>query len=190
MDEQSLLSEFLAFYEKIGGEFCDFQTVTDSKRWLNTLVPAAAESLQVIGRQKSGSLICFWQQSPQHASEIDRPVVWLDSEGSPFSVFAPNFHTFLSLLPYDTGMIYDMVTAWEEYLETGDDWVVSTERFSDDKLKMYMDMTRENYPHYEQFIDWLKETGVEIANAPVQVIGEAIKNLPQLREWLDTLPKD
>lgn len=190
MSKQTLLSQFYAFYEEVGGEFCDFQVVANGEKLLKTLIPAAAiPFLHVIGRQKNGSLICFWQQFAQQ-NLIDQPIVWLDSEGSPFSVFASNFHVFLSLLPYDTGSIYDMIAAWEEYAETGEDWIVSVDRFSADTLKMYEDMAQNNYPHHEQFINWLKKMGVEPASDPFSLIGKAIEQLPALRTWLATWSSD
>lgn len=184
MNTQTMLKRFRSFCTEVGGEFSDFQVVEDGEKWLKRLVPATAvPSFQVIGRQKNGSLICFWQHQ-ENLSLAKQPVVWLDSEGSPQAVFAPDFPTFLSLLPYDTGAIYDMIAAWEAFLDPDDEVRSPKERFTTEEFKMYVEMSQKNYPQYDRFIEWLAEMEIKVAKNPAQVVGKAIQKSPKLKEWL------
>ncbi len=184
MDTETILKQFHSFCTKVGGEFSDFQIVEDGEKWLKRLVPATAVPFfQVIGRQKNGSLICFWQHQ-ENLSLTKQPVVWLDSEGSPQAVFAPDFPTFLTLLPYDTGGIYDMLAAWERFLDPDEEGASPKKRFTKGKFNMYVEMSQKNYPKYDRFIEWLAEMNIAVAKNPVNVIGKAVQESPKLKEWL------
>lgn len=138
----------------------------------------------MIGIQKNGSLICFWSYEDNLSIE-QQPIVWLDSEGSPNSVFSSDLPTFLSLLPYNTGAIYDVLFAWEEYWSSPKKRKTPISQFTAKKMKMYLEMCRENHPFHQQFVEWLRaEICVEPAVKPAQNIGEAIERFPRLGIWL------
>ena len=184
-DNQTIYNEFILFYDIVWNTFSDFSLLSDNKDQLKYLVPTHKETyFQLIGRQKSGSLICFWQIQDNQPI-FEQPIVWLDSEGEPHSVFASDFRSFLSLLPYDTGGIYDMITAWERFLRTNEDWQNSIHKIEDVDLQFYTNSCRQNNSNYDQFIDWLKKMNIEPAPDPVSLIGNAIQQFPHLEEWLD-----
>lgn len=186
MDPKILLDSFFSFYTEVGGGFADFYLVKDSKKLLNTFISTTAvRFLEVIGRQKSGSLICFWQyEENQLLSE--QPVAWLDSEGNPNIVFAPNLQTFLSLLPYDTGAIYDMITDWERYFNSNRKKTTPKQRFSAKDINRYLKLSQENNPTHSRFVAWLADNDIAVANDPVNVIGKAMQQSPKLKDYLTT----
>lgn len=179
------LQSFYEFCRTVDGPFCDFEVVENEKQWLNSLLLPEAESfLKVIGMQKNGSLICFWSYEDELSLE-QQPIVWLDSEGSPNAVFASNILSFLSILPYDTGAIYDVLFAWQEYWSSSRKRKKPTSEFAK-KMKMYLEMSQEDYPFHNQFVEWLRtEIGLEPATNPAQLIGEAVEHFPRLDVWLN-----
>lgn len=66
------------------------------------------DSLIAFGQHGSGSLVALWRRDPG-APLARAPVVWIDSEGDPVEVFAPDFAGFLRLLPFGLGQIYDLI---------------------------------------------------------------------------------
>ncbi len=186
MDTKLLLDQFVTFYTEVGGGFGDFQLVNDTKKILNSIISVtAAPFFQVIGRQKSGSLVSFWQYQ-ENKPLSEQPVIWLDSEGSPNAVFAPNLQAFLSLLPYDTGIIYDITVDWEKFLNSNRKKVTPKNRYSSKDFIRYIKMSRENNPTHDQFIAWLRGMDIAVANDPVDVIGKAMQRFPNLKDWLTT----
>lgn len=185
MTNEDALRQFFAFYNEVAGTFCDFTPVQDKQKWLNKLLVAEAQPyFKVIGKQKSGSLICFWLIRDELSPE-DQPVVWLDSEGSPRSVFASDFQEFLSLLPYDTGAIYDLIAAWDRAENTQVNSTSVSKKFSKKRLQMYVEMCQNNYTHYNEFVTWLRETlGIEPALSPATVVKKTIQEFPSLNTWL------
>jgi hypothetical protein len=185
--QQEILRRFYEFCQSTKGAFCDFEAVTDEKEWLNTLlIPEAEPYFKLLGRQKNGSLICFWKYE-DGISLGQQPIVWLDSEGSIYSVVAAELPAFLSLLYYDTGAIYDIISAWERYWDAPDEEVSPSESFTDEKLELYIEMCQEIYPFYQPFAQWLcQEMGIESAATPATLVGEAIRGFPRLNAWLSS----
>ncbi len=66
------------------------------------------DSLIAFGQHGSGSLVALWRRDPR-APLAQSPVIWLDSEGDPLEVLAPDFAAFLQLLPFGLGQLYDLI---------------------------------------------------------------------------------
>jgi hypothetical protein len=185
LDKPEYLQQFFEFCRKVGNQFCDFEEVDNRQELLTSLLKSEAESyFTVIGMQKSNSLICFWKYQ-DNVSLKEQPIVWLDSEGSPNAVVASNFNDFLSLLPYDTGAIYDWIAAWERYWDSPSQQQNPIESFTTDRVEMYVEMSRENNHCREEFVNWLREEiDIQPAPQPVALIGKASERFPRLSQWL------
>ncbi|MBD1808385.1 hypothetical protein H6F98_23435 [Microcoleus sp. FACHB-SPT15] len=185
LDQMEDLQRFFEFCRTVEGLFCDFEDVENGNKLLTSLLKSEAEPyFTVIGIQKSHSLMCFWKYNDS-VSLQEQPIVWLDSEGTPNAVFASNFRDFLSLLPYDTGAIYDWIASWERYLDNPSSQQTPIERFTNERIEMYIEMSREDNPFRDQFINWLREEiNIEPATQPVALVGEAIQSFPRLSQWL------
>ena len=185
LDRMEDLQCFLEFCRTVEGPFCDFEDVENGNELLKPLLKPEAESyFTVIGMQKSHSLICFWKYK-DNVSLQEQPIVWLDSEGTPNAVFAPNFRDLLSLLPYNTGAIYDWIAYWEDYLDAPSEQESPAEYFTSEQIQMSVERSREKNPFCGQFINWLREEmNIEPATQPVALVGEAMQSFPRLRQWL------
>lgn len=184
-DKFEYLQRFTEFCKNVENQFCDFEEVENGKELLISLLkPEITSCFTVIGMQKSNSLICFWEYKDNVFLQ-EQPIVWLDSEGSPNAVIASNFKDFLSILPYDTGAIYDWTAAWEGYWDNSIQQEIPTERFTVDRVNMYLAMSDESNPCHQEFVNWLRtEMHIELADQPVALIGEASKRFPRLSQWL------
>lgn len=68
----------------------------------------AGDAFTTVGESGSGSKFAVWTPSP--TDKIDTsPVVYLDSEGTPQAVVARSMDELLTLLPYGTGYIHDVL---------------------------------------------------------------------------------
>ncbi|GAB2577925.1 hypothetical protein [Spirosoma areae] len=186
MDDK-LLNEFIAFCRQSAAPFADFELVEPGQAatLMQSLLPdPAIPSFTMIGKHGSNSLICRWQSD--HDLTDEWPYVWLDSEGSPASVFATTTPEFLSLLPYDTGAIYDFITTWTYYLSDPASYEEKpAEKYDKERLALYVSEATTRYPGYPAFIEWLDKTGaIGPAAEPANVVGAAIENHPSLENWL------
>lgn len=68
--------------------------------------------LKPFGMNNAGCIFCYWINSNNITA---CPVVWIDSEGEPYAVFASGMVNFFELLAYGTGAIYDIIRASEKF---------------------------------------------------------------------------
>jgi hypothetical protein len=70
-------------------------------------------------------------------------------------------HKFYAFREQATGefcdLEYDLVAAWESFLDAPAERRPPSERLSTDRLAGYVDLAREQYPAYDVFVKWLKE---------------------------------
>ena len=181
-----LLTAFVHFCEKAAEEFADFQLVRNPEQKIKGLVDnqGKVDAFQVIGKHGTGSLIAFWREQEEKGFALS-PVVWLSSEGFPNSVFANSFADFLSLLPYGTGFIYDVLSNYYYHKDDPDLQPAPEEKFTPDVVSSYLDENRERYQGHGVLVDWLRdEAKVEVAKDPLSVIQKAIASHADLASWL------
>lgn len=181
-----LLTAFIDFCEKTAEEFSDFELVRNLEQKLRKLLDnqGKVEFFQVIGQHGTASLIAFWRDK----KDIDftlSPIVWLSSEGFPNSVFANSFADFLSILPYGTGFIYDVLCNYYYHEESPDLQPSPEEKFTPDEISSYLTENKKRYKGHTELVNWLKhEVKVGIANDPLSVIKGAIVSHVDLASWL------
>jgi hypothetical protein len=184
--EPEHLRKFLDFLENYSGDFPDLTIVVNGKQKITELLSTSVEQYFIpICEHGSQSLICYWRY--ENNAPLSRlPIVWLDSEGSPNSVFASNIDDFLSLLPYNTGGIYDFISSWQYYNSEPDNYSCPTDNYDISTLESMINLCRYNYTDYNQFMDWLgQELNIQICQDPAQLIREAINSFPNLDNWLE-----
>jgi hypothetical protein len=186
-EQQNYLEAFYTFIENTEGSFIDFEIENNSDKIADLLSVDVEPYFIPIGKQGSDSLICYWKYKDEiPVSEL--PIVWLDSEGSPNSVAAANFKDFLSLLPYDTGAIYDFISSWEYYNSDPDYYPSPLDRYKKDSsdLNSLIEECRESYSQYDSFVNWLEQSlNISICEDPAKLVGDAIQNFPNLQNWLE-----
>ena len=179
------LIKFLNFLENSSGDFIDFQIVSNGKKnVIELLSPIVERNFIPIGEHGSQSLICYWKYQDEIPLN-QSPIVWLDSEGSPNSVFALNIDDFLSLLPYDTGGIYDFISSWKYYNSEPQTYTCPLSKYDSSTLEFLLQLCKEDYADYDQFIDWLNHNlNIQVCKNPAKLVGDAINNCPNLDHWL------
>ncbi len=179
------INEFYQFMEGMQDDFLDFELVTDGYKRLASLVPAPClDHFIVIGKHGSDSLVCYWKPILDLPLEM-APIVWLDSEGTPNSVFAISAEEFLRLLPYGLGGIYDVVSSWIYHYSEPDEYANPLDKYSDEAIRNYRQMAGEDYAAYGSFIHWLeKDMQLTVHGNPIKAIGDAISKFPNLEHWL------
>jgi hypothetical protein len=184
-NSEGLRSEFVDLMNQINGEFADFYITNKGTEKLYALVGEKyLKFFDVIGEHSSHSLICHWEVEKGIPLSA-QPTVWLDSEGWPNSVFAPDLRSFISLLPYDTGFLYDIISAWIYYKEDPESVSVPNEAYTTDDLKSLLVSGSERYGKYKKFLKWLEKLNIQICNDPIGLIGKAIESYPDLSNWLE-----
>ncbi len=181
---KELQLKFVEFVNQSEGEFADFYlTKTGSAKLASLVGGENVNFFEVIGAHSSHSLICYWEHESGLAVN-QRPVVWLDSEGSPNSVFAPGFKDFISLLPYNSSLIYDIISSWIHYKEDPETIHSPKQLFTGNALKKRLYDAQARYAAYGKFMDWLNKNNIPICKNPVTMIGETIDFYPDLTAWL------
>ena len=181
-----LLRAFIDFCEKSADEFADLETVRNPEEKLRKLLDdqGKVECFQVIGQHGTASLIAFWRDD----KDIDfthSPIVWLSSEGFPNSIFANSFADFLSLLPYGTGFIYDVLCNYYYHKESPDLQPSPEEKFTPEEIGSYLAENEKRYRGHGELVEWLEhQVKVGIAKDPLSVIKEAIASHADLASWL------
>jgi len=184
--DSDLLRAFIHFCEKSADEFADFETVRNPEEKLRKLLDDQGKvaSFQVIGQHGTASLIVFWRDD----KDIDfsrSPIAWLSSEGFPNSVFANSFADFLSLLPYGTGFIYDVLCNYYYHKESPDLQPSPEEKFTAEEIASYLAENEKQYRGHAELVNWLShEENVGIAKDPLSVIKGAIDDHADLAGWL------
>ena len=183
--ESNSLSKLIDFLNTSSGDFIDFRIVNNGKKKVSELLSPSLESyFTPIGEHGSQSLICYWKYKEKTPIN-ELPIVWLDSEGTPNSVFASNVNDFLSLLPYDTGGIYDIITSWQYYNNEPENYTDPVSEYDSSALKCLIRLCKDSHPDYDYFVDWLNNNlKIKVCENPAKLIGEAIKNFPKLDHWL------
>jgi hypothetical protein len=127
--------------------------------------------LHVLGRLQNDTLIAVWNDEPFKKDWQVQPIVWIDSEGEPYSVIAANTDEFLTLLTLNTAFIYHQLTG----------------PLQGETTESFISMAKRSFPCYEAFIFFLSnKLGVKMPLDPESIISNAIKNNVSFQKWVDT----
>ena len=99
----NLVSEFQTFLVNQPGFLIDLERA-DNSALTKLIANYTANDLEVFAESNNGSAWAIWKH------ENAFPVVLISSEGIPFDIAAKDFETFLALLYYGTGLIYQCLT--------------------------------------------------------------------------------
>jgi hypothetical protein len=181
-----MVAQFEAFCRNAPDEFADFQLVNEPEKKLKALLydDRKVADFRVIGRHGAGSLMAFWK-ADKETDLTHGPMVWLSSEGFPNSVFASTFEDFLSLLPYGTDFIYDILSNYYNHQQSPQLQPAPKEKFTPAKIKSYFNQAKKRYKGHAALIDWLtNQANIPVAENPLVVIEKAILAHPDLASWL------
>jgi hypothetical protein len=181
----ALIENFFRMATTPGEYFADFEPLLHTGENLATLLPENLhDRFMLIGQHASASLLVIWKASDSPADKL--PIAWIDSEGDPNDVFAADFSQFLSLLPYGTGFIYDVIAKWKYYQEDPSNYQLPGKGYTPEKLSAQLEENRKEFPGLPKYEKWLaNEAGLQTAADPVAMIGGAMKKYPGLRELVE-----
>lgn len=153
-----------------------------------SLLPArVCSNFKTIAKNGAGCLLCVWSPFGEYeneAAENDKlPLIWLDSEGVPKSVFATNLAEALSLFPYGSGFIYDLITSWQWHIEDSKNYKSPGKRFTKKRIKTHLKELA-TLPEFQQLLAFNNQQNITTCADPIALVGNAIKNCPNLDDWL------
>lgn len=176
---------FLDFLNKSSLSDLDFLPPSNEAAIKNLLLPSSVvDKFMTIAKNGAGCLLCLWKNGDDIVLDEDLPVVWIDSEGFPKSVFAPNIASAVSLFPYGSGFVYDVISAWEYHLQDSKSYKIPTKRFTKRTVKSYLKDATQFEEDYQRLLQFNAQHGIETCPDPVALIGNAIQTFPKLSEWL------
>jgi hypothetical protein len=184
-DTPSIIKNFYEFIQD--KSIADFEELYSSDG-LETLVSNTnlLKNLIPFGLHGSGSFIAIWLES-QNESLDKNPIVWIDSEGGDPMIICENFKDFLSLLIYDTGHIYDLVSSCIGYMRRPKNKVDPIIEYNYQTLSEWVSEKRKQYANYNDLETFLISNQINISNNPVELIRNAIiKHQDQISKILES----
>jgi hypothetical protein len=132
-------------------------------------------SLIVFGQHGSGSLVALWRAKP--ATPLAQcPVIWLDSEGDPVEALAPDFATFLTLLPFGLGQLYDLLRKAQKMRDK------DFPGWEPDAIEADITDIREGLSMVAENLDEWRDAGLPPARDPLAICERAVA-LPFAAWW-------
>jgi hypothetical protein len=140
--------------------------------------PDILQQLYPLAKNKAGSLIAIWMKDSE-APDPDMPVAWLDSEGAPNGIFACSYADFLSLIPYSSGFIYD-VLSWCNSLPP------KTAEAQYDELPQHL----REVPEFDrnackEYLNLIALWGMQVSRSPARLITDAFRSEKKFMELMN-----
>ncbi len=158
-------------------EHDDFGALAGSRKLRSHFAP--------LGFHRSGSWVALWREdatSPWGRS----PMVWVDSEGSPWEVFARTPEEGLAMLALPMGTLYDALAAASRVLDGGadteafvrarDEWAART--------KSALTKATDEYEPQGAHRAMLAQAGIALPVNAFETALTAVRAQPRLSEWL------
>ena len=165
----SKLYQLLEFLQKTDGQAIDLFPVFDSSS--KEVYNHETKELKIVAKTKANCRIAQWIVS----GEVVHPFVWIDSEGSPNEVFCNTEEELISLLYFDSGFIYDILSAIINHRFT---------ELSNDTINLYLEAAGRNNPKYEQFVKYVREDlKVPLPGKPELIIKSAFELNARFSNW-------
>lgn len=158
------------------GYYTDYNFAVQNSPGLSLAGPLAAQITPVAGN-KAGCVVAIYRREPAAPPET-QPLVWLDSEGSPNGIFAQHLNAFLCLIPFGSGLIYDVLThCLASYQQHGLAPMQGFEALAAGARSCMQ-------PACEEYRRWLSQRGLEEEKDPVGAIRDAFLIEPGFEDKL------
>jgi hypothetical protein len=164
-----LLKSIIEF-QNINGRIYDLSFVLPSTEVPNLLLTFKNKACyRKIAQHYSGSLICLYDDSGNWTTD-DYTICWVDANGEPNLPLSVSLKQFLSILPYGTGLLYDVLYLINKQLNKTK---LSQYLNEDYSSKIWSEQLLTNKSHYKNhtlFIDFISSNGIELAKDPLTII--------------------
>lgn len=145
-------------------------------------------SSSIIPLFKTGNDSCIAIWNAKIDQSLDpKPIIWLDSEGSPMSVIASNFEDFFGLLSYGTGVMYDASLQLEDFSSLNIPDLLPPEEYSEEQLEEHVEICTDEHEEYQEYLDWLTQQNISKPIKPLSLIEKARSENPSISEWLKSI---
>lgn len=181
-----MLNDFLKFWKKSKNPFAGLNQIKNSDTSIRSLLSKKVTSKFIaFAEHDTESLVAFWLHDGTTSPE-NAPIVWLDSEGSPNGVFANTTQDFLTILPYGTGLIYEFLYCWEDYIRDPQETPHPKEELDAERINSFLEETKEEFSGWKNLVDWLDSVNIDWKSVnPFQIMEKAFTAHPNLDEWLE-----
>ena len=156
-----LVADFKHFLENQSGFVVDLE-VGDNSGLPKLIANYDSDDLEVFAESNNGSLWAIWKYKNTF------PVVLISSESTPFDIVAKDFETFLALLHYGTGLMYQCLTFIDFAKRMGQTEKQALKRFDKKYLAKELQRFQADYPDYKALYNFLEEEGINAIEDPIQ----------------------
>jgi hypothetical protein len=179
------LEKFAAFLESVKKDASDLAVVQSGDSAISTLLGNKSKKFfRIYYRSKAGDLVGEWDINGDFKSK-SLPIVWLSSEGSPYSVVANDDNEFLSLIPFGIGLMNRIPALIKDYERKPDIFVSPDEEFNKEVIQEEYDYQAKQFEGHQQMVDFIMgELKISLSKDPLQTIKSAINSFPDLDEWI------
>lgn len=125
-----------------------------------------------IAQHYSGSLICWYDPSGSWTGD-DFVVMWIDANGDPNLPLAQSFTNFLSILPYGTGIMYDVLYVINKHRNKPELHQYLNEDYGPAVWSQQLLSNKTQYANHEAFIDFISKNNIGVAKDPLSIIKAA-----------------
>ncbi len=172
------------------GSILGYEAVHDSDERLTGLLRTDKlnDEIEVLFEDGVGSLIACWGKND------DSPIIYLNSEGSPYAVVANNFREFLSLLYYGTYGVLE-IEPYISYLKAKKRFEKRNAEFnrlmpdgSDvEYLNEITERLKSEYKSYDDIVNWLKKNGIDRPISPFKQILNAFQSNNNIEDRINSV---
>lgn len=176
---ENLVSKFQAFLDNQQGFLIDLEPA-DNSVLTKLIANYNAKDLEVFAESNNGSAWAIWKH------ENGFPIVLISSEGIPFDIAAKDFETFLAILYYGTGLMYQCLTFLDFAKRMGQTEKQVLKRFDKNYLEKELQRFHTDYPDYNALYNFIDEQGVGKIEDPIQSFLATSKLRKAFSEWKES----
>jgi hypothetical protein len=183
---ESLLAAFKEFLQQLPVQQDDLEPLDNAEDLSTDFKGAKGTFFEPVAQESSGGHVALWQE-PGLPQTAERPVVWLDGDGSPFAVCASSLSDFLAVLPYGTGFIRRILNANINHRQSPENFLPPNVLYLPEDEAEYLAKQAASAEAYSAYVQWLSETvGRLPLENPVEIISRAFSTHTNVEEWLDS----
>lgn len=181
------LEKFIAFLQTSKNEMCDLEYLSSPEEWIKPLLGEnALKYFKVHFRNKAGDLVAEWDTKGVFDSRESYPIVWLSSEGSPYTVIAKNTDEFLSILPFGGEIMLGIPVLLKKYKVKPKIVVAPEKKFSNENIRKAFDYQASFFVGHSELVRFIsQDLGVKLNDSPLKTIKETLEAFPDLDNWIE-----
>ncbi|RYF99958.1 MAG: hypothetical protein EOO07_36090 [Chitinophagaceae bacterium] len=173
----ALIDRFKDFLRSQNGLVIDMDASNGEDSSLLKSFDYSGNGLTVFAKSGNGSLWASWSYKGTDA------VVLISSEGIPFDIAAKDFETFLRLLKYGTGLIYQALMALNlaDLMDQTDEEALR--RIDKDFLERELSLYQNSFPDYKALYNFLNNENIPEIENPERFFQDSKIIRDDFKQW-------